>query len=83
MLANLFIREAQVLAMLEHPGVVPIDELGRRPDGQVGAAANPLPSITHPPRSTSPLLSVTSFLAIVSTGVVEPTRAPSCPMTAA
>jgi eukaryotic-like serine/threonine-protein kinase len=32
-LANLFIREAQVLARLEHPGVVPIFELGRRADG--------------------------------------------------
>ncbi|MBL8917850.1 MAG: protein kinase [Myxococcaceae bacterium] len=31
--ANLFVREAQVLARLEHPGVVPIYELARRPDG--------------------------------------------------
>ena len=33
LLENLFVREAQVLALLEHPGVVPVYELGRRPDG--------------------------------------------------
>ncbi|MCA3011756.1 MAG: protein kinase [Myxococcaceae bacterium] len=30
---ELFVREAQVLARLEHPGVVPVYELGRRADG--------------------------------------------------
>ncbi|MEW5737900.1 MAG: serine/threonine-protein kinase [Myxococcota bacterium] len=30
---TLFVREARVLARLEHPGVVPVYELGRRPDG--------------------------------------------------
>lgn len=30
---SLFVREARVLARLEHPGVVPVYELGRRPDG--------------------------------------------------
>ncbi len=33
LLENLFIREARVLALLEHPGVVPVYELGRRADG--------------------------------------------------
>ncbi|MFZ5446883.1 MAG: serine/threonine-protein kinase [Myxococcota bacterium] len=33
MLENLFVREARVLALLEHPGVVPVYELGRRADG--------------------------------------------------
>ena len=33
MLENLFLREARVLALLEHPGVVPVYELARRPDG--------------------------------------------------
>lgn len=33
MLENLFLREARVLARLEHPGVVPVYELGRRGDG--------------------------------------------------
>jgi WD40 repeat protein len=33
MLENLFVREARVLALLEHPGVVPVYELGRRTDG--------------------------------------------------
>ncbi len=33
MLENLFVREARVLARLEHPGVVPVYELGRRGDG--------------------------------------------------
>ena len=33
LLENLFVREARVLALLEHPGVVPVYELGRRPDG--------------------------------------------------
>lgn len=33
LLENLFVREARVLALLEHPGVVPIYELGRRADG--------------------------------------------------
>jgi WD40 repeat protein len=32
-LSELFIREARVLARLEHPGVVPVYELGRREDG--------------------------------------------------
>jgi hypothetical protein len=30
---NLFVREARVLALLEHPGVVPVYELGRRENG--------------------------------------------------
>lgn len=30
---TLFVREARVLARLEHPGVVPVYEIGRRPDG--------------------------------------------------
>ncbi|MDP3157006.1 MAG: serine/threonine-protein kinase [Archangium sp.] len=33
LLENLFVREARVLALLEHPGVVPVYELGRRVDG--------------------------------------------------
>ncbi|MFO0599558.1 MAG: serine/threonine-protein kinase [Myxococcaceae bacterium] len=33
LLENLFVREARVLALLEHPGVVPVYELGRRADG--------------------------------------------------
>ncbi len=33
LLENLFVREARVLALLEHPGVVPVYELGRNPDG--------------------------------------------------
>jgi WD40 repeat protein len=33
LLENLFVREAKVLALLEHPGVVPVYELGRRADG--------------------------------------------------
>ncbi|MGV3624632.1 MAG: WD40 repeat domain-containing serine/threonine protein kinase, partial [Archangium sp.] len=33
MLEELFVREARVLALLEHPGVVPVYELGRRSDG--------------------------------------------------
>jgi WD40 repeat protein len=33
LLENLFVREARVLARLEHPGVVPVYELGRRADG--------------------------------------------------
>lgn len=33
LLENLFVREARVLARLEHPGVVPVYELGRRSDG--------------------------------------------------
>ncbi|MFT3714174.1 MAG: serine/threonine-protein kinase [Archangium sp.] len=33
LLENLFVREARVLALLEHPGVVPVYELGKRPDG--------------------------------------------------
>ncbi|MBL9037914.1 MAG: protein kinase [Archangium sp.] len=32
-LTALFVREARVLARLEHPGVVPVYELGRRDDG--------------------------------------------------
>jgi len=33
MMEALFLREARVLARLEHPGVVPVYELGRRDDG--------------------------------------------------
>ena len=33
LLEALFVREARVLALLEHPGVVPVYELGRRGDG--------------------------------------------------
>ncbi|MBL8909243.1 MAG: protein kinase [Archangium sp.] len=33
LLENLFVREARVLALLEHPGIVPVYELGRRADG--------------------------------------------------
>ncbi len=33
LMETLFVREARVLARLEHPGVVPVYELARRPDG--------------------------------------------------
>lgn len=33
MMAQLFVREARALALLEHPGVVPVYELGQREDG--------------------------------------------------
>ena len=34
-LANRLIREARVLAQLEHPGIVPVHEVGTLPDGRV------------------------------------------------
>jgi len=34
-LANRLIREARVLALLEHPGIVPVHDVGTLPDGRV------------------------------------------------